>query len=172
MKKSMVITVLFLAPLAAAVARADSDIQRAEAAKMAQMTSSPLLMLPGMRSNPQAPLRSPVSALPSALLTDLSNAPNPFDSRKGGLEGQTQISYKLDRDVPVSITLYDLLGVKVRSWNFPAGSNGGKIGANSFLWDGTNESGQKVSKGGYIAQIEIQTLDTTFTAIRKIGVIH
>jgi hypothetical protein len=120
----------------------------------------------------------PVSAvqvglpLPGSLITDVSNAPNPFDSRKGGLEGQTRISYVLSRDAPVRVTLYDLLGFRVRRWDFSAGQNGGKSGSNFFIWDATNEAGQKVSKGGYLAQIEIESPETVVTVIRKIGVIH
>ena len=53
-----------------------------------------------------------------------------------------------------------------------AGQSGGAAGQNAFMWDGTNEAGQKVSKGGYLAQIEIETPETFVTVIRKIGVIH
>jgi len=60
-------------------------------------------------------------------------------------------------------------------WNFPGGSPGGKQGANAVPaggWDGTNESGQKVSKGGYLAQIVASGAKGSSTVIRKIGVIH
>ncbi len=113
-----------------------------------------------------------IMQLPQPLIANVSNAPNPFDSRKGGVEGQTQISYWLEQDVPVQVTLYDLVGFRVRQWSFSAGENGGHLGSNHFLWDGTNEAGQKVSKGGYLAQIEIETPETVVTVIRKIGVIH
>src|SRR5262249_24889215 len=106
------------------------------------------------------------------IITDLINAPNPFDSRRGGNEGQTRISYNLAKDVPVRITLYDLLGFRVRRWDFLTGQNGGSSGANSVMWDGTNEAGQKVSKGGYLAQIELEDSESVVTVIRKIGVIH
>ncbi len=124
---------------------------------------NPVAMLPGM---PAAPV------LPQAVITDLTNYPNPFDSRKTGLEGQTQISYSLASDANVSVELYGLMGHRVRSWEFAAGSNGGRQGPNTINWDGSNDSGRKVSKGGYLAQITIETPDTTVTAVRKIGVIH
>ena len=131
----------------------------------------PLMQLPGM--NPARSLSSSIaSPLPAPIITDVSNAPNPFDSRKGGPEGQTRISYTLSQDLPVRVTLYDLLGFRVRRWDFSPGQNGGKAGSNFFMWDGTNEAGQKVSKGGYLAQIEIETPQTVVTVIRKIGVIH
>ena len=175
MKKAMVITALLWTPLSSATVLADQAIHPAEnTVAQAPISGNPLLLLPGMRPMGGSSLAAPSvgSPLPSEIISNLSNAPNPFDSRKGGLDGQTQISYVLSKDLPVTVTLYDLLGMKVRKWSFTAGSNGGKQGSNSFLWDGTNEDGRKVSKGGYLAQIEIETPDTVVTAIRKIGVIH
>jgi hypothetical protein len=130
---------------------------------IASAGSNPVGLLPGMGKS---------AGLPQGLINDLTNYPNPFDSRKSGLEGQTMIAYSLTDDAPVSLEIYDLLGHKVRGWKFWAGVNGGRSGANSIAWDGTNEMGQKVSKGGYIAEIVIETSQTTVTAIRKIGVIH
>jgi hypothetical protein len=74
-----------------------------------------------------------------------------------------------------SITVYDLLGYRVMRWNFAGGSEGGKQGPNTVPpegWDGTNEAGQKVSKGGYLAQIKVSGSKGSTTVIRKIGVIH
>ncbi len=115
---------------------------------------------------------SPPSALPTPVITDLSNTPNPFDSRLNGLSGQTALSYTLAGDYNVTITLYDLVGYRVRSWDYKPGENGGRVGPNTVLWDGTSEDGRKVAKGGYLAEIQIETPQTTVTAIRKIGVIH
>ena len=140
---------------------------------MAYVPGNPLMRLPGMEpAASPLPAVSQEATLPEPIISDVSNAPNPFDSRKGGLDGQTRISYTLSQDLPVRITLYDLLGFRVRRWDFSAGQNGGRAGANAFFWDGTNEAGQKVAKGGYLAQIEIETSGTVATVIRKIGVIH
>jgi hypothetical protein len=111
-------------------------------------------------------------ALPAPLISDLTNVPNPVDTRKSGAEGQTQISYQLAGSWPVTITLYDLFGFKVKAWSFSAGEEGGREGYNHLIWDGCNENGQKVAKGGYIAQLQIDSPEATVTAIRKIGVIH
>ena len=100
------------------------------------------------------------------------NAPNPVDTRRAGLAGETAIGWHLTEDSRVSLTLYDLFGRRVQTWNFTPGQEGGRAGANEIFWDGANEAGQKVSKGGYIAEIEVQTPQTTARAIRKIGVIH
>ena len=112
------------------------------------------------------------SNLPREIISNLTNAPNPVDTRKSGILGQTRISYDLVENAQVEVTLFDLLGVEVRSWVFQPGDNGGREGENSFFWEGTNESGQKVSKGGYIAQVVVNTPTGTVTLIRKIGVIH
>ena len=115
------------------------------------------------------------TGLPSEIISAVSNYPNPVDTRKGGLDGRTFITYLLASDASVDITIYDLLGYRVMAWNFPAGSPGGLQGPNTVPpsgWDGTNESGQKVSKGGYLAQIKVGGAKGSTTVIRKIGVIH
>jgi len=120
-----------------------------------------------------APLAAQMpGSLPAPLIQNVINAPNPFDSRRGGLEGQTRISYSLLENAKVSITIYDLLGHRVQEWHFGSGDPGGLTGNNNVLWDGTNQAGQKVSKGGYLARIQVEsTLGSTAT-LRKIGVIH
>src|SRR5882762_1424031 len=92
---------------------------------MAYVPGNPLMQLPGMRQAPRVPFSSITPPLPTPLIADLINAPNPFDSRKGGLEGQTRISYTLAKEASVRVTLYDLLGFRVRRWDFPVGQNGG-----------------------------------------------
>jgi hypothetical protein len=134
---------------------------------------NPVTLLPGMR--PADRIGTPpsvVSALPQPVISNLFNAPNPVDTRKSGLAGQTEIAYTLAGDFKVTITLYDLLGFKVRSWAFHPGETGGRMGVNTVLWNGTNEAGQKVSKGGYLAMVEVETPVTIATALRKIAVIH
>ena len=112
------------------------------------------------------------SGFASPLIQNVSNAPNPFDSRRGGLEGQTQITYELADASAVHVTVYDLFGFKVQEWNFSAGSAGGQTGRNGFLWDGRNSAGTPVAKGGYLAYIEVVGPQGTAKTIRKIGVIH
>ena len=115
------------------------------------------------------------TGLPGEIISSVTNYPNPVDTRKGGLEGRTFISYLLASDAQVDITVYDLLGYRVISWSFAAGTPGGMQGPNAVPpggWDGTNESGQKVSKGGYLAQIKAGGTKGSTTVIRKIGVIH
>ncbi len=115
------------------------------------------------------------TGLPEDIISEVSNYPNPVDTRKGGLEGKTFITYLLAGDADVEITIYDLLGYRVMHWSFPGGTEGGRQGPNTVPpggWDGTNEAGQKVSKGGYLAQIKAGGQKGSATVIRKIGVIH
>ncbi|MFH1768192.1 MAG: FlgD immunoglobulin-like domain containing protein, partial [Candidatus Omnitrophota bacterium] len=123
----------------------------------------------GEWSVPSAPA---TTSLPEEVITSVSNFPNPVDTRKGGEEAKTNIVYILNQDAEVTITLYDLLGYEVDSWSFGPASEGGKKGANRVQWDGTNGSGQKVAKGGYIAHIKVKSDRGVVTAIRKIGIIH
>lgn len=153
-------------------ARAEQTSGTDAALVVAYVPGNPLMRLPGMNPALNAPTHFTRPALPAEMISNLSNAPNPFDSRKPGAEGQTRVSYELNQDAPVRVTLYDLLGFRVRRWDFQAGTEGGRTGENAFFWDGTNEAGQKVSKGGYLAQIEIETPQGVTSAIRKIGVIH
>jgi len=112
--------------------------------------------------------QGPMNAFPTPQIQNVSNAPNPFDSRRD----QTQIRYVLASNAEVHVTIYDLFGFRVQQWTFMSGSTGGREGQNQFFWDGTNAAGQKVSKGGYIAYIEVHTDAGIVKTWRKIGVIH
>ena len=112
------------------------------------------------------------TGLTNQIITGVSNFPNPFDSRKGGNAGKTQITYTLNADSSVTIQIYDALGYLTKTIGLPAGSNGGSAGRNFVDWDGRNDAGVLVSKGGYTARIKVKSPGGTATVIRKIGVIH
>jgi hypothetical protein len=123
------------------------------------------------------------TGIPSDVITSVSNYPNPLDLRKAD---ETYITYVLNQDAEVTITLYDLLGYKVYEWRCSPGEvwsgtgkpwidgkgKGGAAGVNVVIWKGKNEAGDYVSKGGYIAQIKVKSDKGIVTAIRKIGVIR
>jgi hypothetical protein len=112
------------------------------------------------------------TSLPSEVISSVSNYPNPVDTRLGGEQAKTNIVYVLNQDAEVTITLYDLLGYQVREWTFSPGDEGGKRGANRVPWDGSNEMGDKVAKGGYIAHIKVKSDKGVVSSFRKIGIIH
>ncbi|MDZ7292478.1 MAG: T9SS type A sorting domain-containing protein [candidate division KSB1 bacterium] len=77
------------------------------------------------------------------------NYPNPFGRMP--FNAQTSIRYQLSRAGPVNITIYDLLGQKVRTLvdlEKPAGYY-------SASWDGKNDRGQSVVSGIYICEMKV-----------------
>jgi hypothetical protein len=71
------------------------------------------------------------------------NYPNPFNQF-------TQIGFTLKNSAFVDLTIYDLLGRKVKtlvSENLPTGYK-------SVLWDGTDESGKEVVSGIYLYELK------------------
>jgi hypothetical protein len=105
---------------------------------------------------------------PDETITKVTNYPNPVDTR----QGPTNVSYILNSAMSVKITLFDLLGYQVRTWDFTAGANGGKQGPNVFQWDGTDDTGRKVSAGGYIMRIEAVGEKGSTVVLRKIGILN
>ncbi|MEK7384184.1 MAG: FlgD immunoglobulin-like domain containing protein, partial [Elusimicrobiota bacterium] len=113
-----------------------------------------------------------LTGISNEIISGVSNYPNPFDSRKGGEFGRTQITYTLGADADVTITIYDALGYIVKTISAAPGSSGGKAGANFMPWDGRNAAGVFASKGGYIARIKVKAPGGSVSVIRKIGLIH
>jgi hypothetical protein len=108
------------------------------------------------------------TGFPEESISKVTNYPNPVDTR----QGPTNIAYILNEDATVKIQLFDLLGYKVREWEFAAGQNGGKAGPNVFPWDGADSGGSHVAAGGYIMRIEVIGSKGSTTVIRKIGVLN
>ena len=59
------------------------------------------------------------------------------------------INYKLTRDAPVSIYLYDMVGHLVWRGNFDAGQSGGRAGLNQINWQASDAEGNPVAGGKY-----------------------
>jgi hypothetical protein len=95
---------------------------------------------------PFAPLRS----RDITLYAGVHGYPNPF---RAGREA-VHLSYVLDADAAVRITVYTLLGDVVRELSLPAGAAGGTRGLNEVPWDGRNGTGDLVRPGVYVARIE------------------
>jgi hypothetical protein len=94
----------------------------------------------------------------------VTNFPNPFDSR----EESTTICYTLTSESEVKAVIYDLLGNLVKE--YPTFLEA--AGIKTVVWDGTDENGNKVAKGGYILAVKIKSGVANVVATRKIGVIH
>jgi flagellar hook assembly protein FlgD len=65
-----------------------------------------------------------------------------------------KLSYRLADDASVRVTIYTLLGARVRDLTLSAGAPGGTRGLNEVAWDGRNGNGDLVLPGVYVARIE------------------
>jgi len=72
------------------------------------------------------------------------NYPNPFNP-------VTEIKYQLPRRERVKITIFNLLGQKVRT----LADDWESVGYHTACWDGRNEDGKEVGGGVYVYKIEV-----------------
>ncbi len=70
--------------------------------------------------------------------------PNPFTSK-------TTVQYELEKAVNVDISVYNMLGQKVRDLF----SGKQSAGTHSVSWDGREDSGEKLSSGVYFFRVEV-----------------
>jgi len=76
------------------------------------------------------------------------NAPNPFNA-------ETVIRFRTAVDGPVSLTIYDLAGQRVRELIGDARP----AGDYTVSWDGTDQAGRDVATGPYIYRLRTQAGD-------------
>ncbi|MDE2290505.1 MAG: T9SS type A sorting domain-containing protein, partial [Elusimicrobia bacterium] len=118
----------------------------------------------GVVSAAADPVKVQLGPLPKDGITDASVYPNPFDSRKES----GNVYYVLSQDAQMDVKVYSVFGRLLREMSYAAGSNGGLAGSNTVTWDGSDDSGRKVSKGMYLMVLESGGAKT----ILKVGVIH
>jgi hypothetical protein len=84
------------------------------------------------------------------------NFPNPFGQSSRPI---TRFNYNLTQDSDVTIRIYTLLGELVWSKTYGAAEPEGKAGNHpgDIFWDGTNDQGQKVLNGVYVAVLTTNT---------------
>ncbi len=88
---------------------------------------------------------NPVSAAPEGPLAACKldgNYPNPFSQG-------TTIHYRLSRDCPVTVDVFDVMGRKVRTLV----KTSQVAGPQSVSWNGRNEAGENVSPGTYVLRL-------------------
>jgi flagellar hook assembly protein FlgD len=85
------------------------------------------------------------------------NYPNPFNPT-------TTIRYSVPRLSDVKITIFNILGQKVRSYHLTQQS----AGTYNLNWDGRNENNQTVASGMYIYRMKA----SEFTMVRKMLLIR
>ena len=72
------------------------------------------------------------------------NFPNPFNA-------ETKIKFDLPEDAIISLSIYNVLGKKVRNLVDDIAT----AGFHSITWDGKNDRGQHVSSGEYVCAIKV-----------------
>jgi hypothetical protein len=118
----------------------------------------------GVLSDPSPAIRVQLGAPAAQGLSSVSVYPNPFDSRARA----ATIAYTMSAAESVNIDIYDAFGRRVRAMNFSAGAAGALLGTNEVSWDGSDDSGRKVSMGLYFCVVR----SASSKAVFKVGVIH
>ena len=78
----------------------------------------------------------------------------PSPVRFGTTDQRMKLSYVLNQDADVDVTVYTPFGEKVFERKFRAGNNGGRLGVNDgFYWNGNSANGGRVAGGMYVCQI-------------------
>jgi hypothetical protein len=80
----------------------------------------------------------------------------PVDSEKNPYDpatGITHFRYSLSRDADIAIYIFNIRGERVWSYQAPAGSQGGQVGANSVAWNGLTAYQTYASGGAYLVYV-------------------
>ncbi len=81
-------------------------------------------------------------SVPDIAAISMTNFPNPFNP-------ETTVSFNVPEEMNASVTVYNIRGQKIATlFNGRA-----EAGANSVVWNGTDESGKKVSSGIYFYKL-------------------
>ena len=86
------------------------------------------------------------------------NYPNPFNPT-------TNISYQLPQEAFVNLTVYNLLGQKIRTL-FKGPQN---AGSHTLQWHGKNDFGESVSSGVYVVRMSVKGAEQQFVQSRKLA---
>ena len=78
------------------------------------------------------------------------NYPNPFNPN-------TTLRFDIPENSDVTISIYNMLGQKVKNFNMPRLS----AGYHSIQWDGTNQSGVSIGAGVYFYQLQTKNIVKT-----------
>ena len=109
---------------------------------------------------------------PRVTIENIVAYPNPL--RLNQSRAALKLTYTLSRDAEVIVSIYDTVGEQVFEKMFPAGANGGRLGANdAFTWEGKRNLFEFVTPGVYICQITATDTDgESRTEGTKIAVIR
>jgi hypothetical protein len=101
-----------------------------------------------------------------AVTVPIRSEKNPFDPSTG----PTKLIYSLSKDATIAVYIFNIRGERVWDYKAPAGSNGGRVGANDVSWNGIVFDSY-VGNGVYFVRLtamvngQIKTLSTTKIAV-------
>ena len=109
---------------------------------------------------------------PRVTIENIVAYPNPL--RLNQPRTVLKLTYTLSRDAEAIVSIYDTVGEQVFEEMFPAGANGGRLGANdAFTWEGKRNVFEFVTPGVYICRITATDTDgKSQTKGTKIAVIR
>ena len=111
-------------------------------------------------------------ALPGSLIQDVVLSPV-FTPNGDGINDELLVHFvllKVQEERPLEVSLYDLGGRLVGQGQ--SSVVGGKVGTQSFVWDGRDMSGQVVPPGIYLCQIKIEADDQDSKLTRLVHVAY
>ena len=92
-------------------------------------------IITGIREEPTAPTKFELA----------QNYPNPFTT-------STAISYKLNQQSEVQVTIFDILGREIKKYNIGEQI----VGVHGVFWDGKDNSGKRVAAGIYFYRLRVK----------------
>ena len=110
--------------------------------------------------------------LPGSLIQDVVLAPV-FTPNGDGINDELLVHFvllKVQEERPLEVALYDLGGRLVGQGQSSA--VGGKVGTQSFMWDGRDMGGQIVPPGIYLCQIKLEADDQASKVTRLVHVAY
>ena len=111
-------------------------------------------------------------ALPGSLIQDVMLSPV-FTPNGDGVNDELLVHFvllKVQEERPLDVAFYDLGGRLVGQGQGSA--VGGKVGTQSFVWDGRNMDGQLVPPGIYLCQIKLEADDQASKLTRLVHVAY
>jgi hypothetical protein len=104
-------------------------------------------------------------------LSGVRAEPNPFSPNGDGLYDETNISFYLSRDADwVTVEIYDINGEAVRTIKWQQGLAATGRSALEILWNGTDDRGNPVPYGIYVARVEVRFKVAPYNERQNIGI--
>jgi hypothetical protein len=104
-------------------------------------------------------------------LSGVRAEPNPFSPNGDGLYDETNISFYLAREADwVTVEIYDITGESVRTIKWQQGLAATGRSALEILWDGTDDRGNLVPYGIYVARVEVRFKIAPYNERQNIGI--